>query len=443
MAFTILEVVAIIVAALVSAPLIVLAVECLAAHLPARRRSVRSSDAARPRIDVLVPAHDEAEGITATVQSILQQLLPGDRLWVIADNCRDTTAEVARRANANVLERFSADQRGKGFAINFGISHLQQNNPPDVLVMVDADCLLGPGAMESLAVRASETGRPVQGAYVMQAPAGAGPQSLVSEAAVTIKNYVRPLGLSRLGLPCLLTGSGIALPWKLVEKTSFCGSSIVEDMQLSVEFLRTRCAPLFEPAALITAPLPAKRDAAASQRRRWEHGHLQVLFSQVPQLLATAVKRLRPDLVVPALDIAVPPLSLVGAIFVMALALVTGVAVATGFWLPAAWLAAIGTVATVAVGLALWRFSQTHVSPLALASIPIYMLRKLTLYASYPFARQTAWNRTSRDLPAAARLDSPTPLPLAALSAERPSGPSAPAFADHQSSNNPRLTTAP
>ena len=51
---------------------------------------------ARPPVAVLVPAHDEAGGIVATLASITRQLRPGDRLLVVADNCSDETALLAR-----------------------------------------------------------------------------------------------------------------------------------------------------------------------------------------------------------------------------------------------------------------------------------------------------------------------------------------------------------
>ena len=90
-------------------PLAVLAVECLAALLPARP----SPDGPRPSCAVLVPAHDEEAGLPATLAALWPQLEAGDRLLVVADNCTDRTAAVARAAGAEVLERRDPDRRGK------------------------------------------------------------------------------------------------------------------------------------------------------------------------------------------------------------------------------------------------------------------------------------------------------------------------------------------
>src|SRR3954468_13749647 len=96
-------------------PLAVLPVEGLAALLPRRRAA--AADGPRPRCAVLVPAHDEEAGIARTLGDLLPQLGPGDRLVVVADNCADGTAAVARGAGAEVLERTDPDHRGKGYAL--------------------------------------------------------------------------------------------------------------------------------------------------------------------------------------------------------------------------------------------------------------------------------------------------------------------------------------
>ena len=86
-------------------PALVLFSEVAAAALPPRRHA-RVPSGPRPRVDVLVPAHErEAACIEATVAALLRQLAPGDRVIVIADNCRDETAALALRAGACVLER--------------------------------------------------------------------------------------------------------------------------------------------------------------------------------------------------------------------------------------------------------------------------------------------------------------------------------------------------
>ena len=149
-------------AVIVAIPFAVLAIEALAALLPARK----ARTGARPRCAVLVPAHDEEAGIAITVRSVRDQSAADDRIVVVADNCSDGTATAARAAGAEVSERNDPERRGKGFALDHGLGQLA-SDPPDVVVIVDADCELGPGALDALVRQAAATGRPAQGIYLI------------------------------------------------------------------------------------------------------------------------------------------------------------------------------------------------------------------------------------------------------------------------------------
>src|SRR5436189_487770 len=106
----------IVLAALMAVPFLVLAVEAIASIVPGGRDLPGAT--ARPRCAVLMPAHDEETVITAAIRNVRDQLAPGDRFIVVADNCTDATAVVARAAGIEVAERTDPDRRGKGFALD-------------------------------------------------------------------------------------------------------------------------------------------------------------------------------------------------------------------------------------------------------------------------------------------------------------------------------------
>src|ERR1051326_3854728 len=87
-------------------PVLVLLIETVAAMVPPRQHD--EQDDAAGKIAVLIPAHDEAQSIVSTISRILPQLGASDRLIVIADNCTDDTARIAKEAGATVIERFDA-----------------------------------------------------------------------------------------------------------------------------------------------------------------------------------------------------------------------------------------------------------------------------------------------------------------------------------------------
>ncbi len=383
-------------AALLLVPVAVLCVETLLALLPTRRAVPVRDDATR--VAVLVPAHDEAEGIAPVIDGIRMQLGAHDRLLVVADNCSDATATVAREHGAEVIERFHDTQRGKGYALDFGVRHLAAQ-PPDVLIVIDADCTVHAGAIDRLAARVRVTNRPVQGLDLMRAPPQAGIKAKVAEFAWLLKNQVRPRGLARIGLPCPLMGTGMALPWQALAHVQLASASLAEDMQLGIHLAQQGFAPLFEESALVTSDFPLTAAAQATQRTRWEHGHLGMILAHAPRLLLQGMLHADRNRIAMALDMGVPPLAL------LALLLVTG-------WLAglAAALAGVGVVPlclfTLALGmfalailLAWYGWGRQAISLGALLHVPLYVLGKIPHYLRFVFKREKRWVRTQRDKP--------------------------------------------
>jgi hypothetical protein len=372
----------------------VLCVEALAALVPSRR-SARGAAGPRPRAAILVPAHDEVSGIARTVSALRGELGPGDRLLVIADNCSDATAARAREAGAEVAERTDPDRRGKGYALSFGASVLDAD-PPDVVIVMDADCRVERGTLEMLARTAHESGNPTQAVYLMHA-GQRDPRAAISEFAFLLRNLVRPLGLARLGYPCQLTGTGMAFPWRLFRDAPATENFLVEDLLMGHELALLGNAPELDEHVSVGADFPTKDSASLKQRRRWEHGQLAVLLGTAPRLLLGGLRRGEAGLVALGLDALVPPLALFVVLEGGAVALSLVVALSGGSLVPLA-LAGLGASA-LAVGVgAAWLSHGRGVLRLAdLAAIPGYVLWKLPLYGS--FVKKGAhreWERTER-----------------------------------------------
>jgi cellulose synthase/poly-beta-1,6-N-acetylglucosamine synthase-like glycosyltransferase len=380
---------------LLLAPALVFALQLLMAS---KSRQPRPLAGRRPSIAVLVPAHDEAVGIVATLASIRSQLQEGDRVLVVADNCSDDTAAVAVAGGAEAISRFDSVRRGKSHALDFGVRHLALA-PLEVVIIIDADCLLADGALDQLARRSFALDRPVQALYLMHSPPGASLKGKVAEFAWTVKNWARALGYQRLGLPCQLMGSGMAFPWPLMAQAELASGHIVEDLKLGLDFARQGRAPQFCPEAQVSSVFPDNSQGAQSQRTRWEHGHLAMMVKEGPGLIAEGVRSRNRDLLALALDMCVPPLALL-----VLLSLVFGVFglllwAITGNGLP--WLLALVNLLLLgaAVLLAWSRFGRAILSLGDLAYAPVYALRKIPLYVKFLVRRQVDWVRSQRDKP--------------------------------------------
>lgn len=388
--------VALLVAVGISIPILVLLVECLLAVLAGPSKPAPATDAPRPRTAVLIPAHNEEPVIGQTLTSLNGQLGPLDRLIVIADNCADQTAALARQAGAEVFERHDLERRGKGYALAFAVEQLR-SDPPAVVLIIDADCQAHAGLVEGLARTALARGRPVQGVYLLDPPPAPSPKAAVSALAFLVKNLVRPLGMHRLGLPCHLTGAGMAFPWPILAGAKLASGNIVEDMQLGMDLAFTGTPALFCPSVKVTSQLPAKEEAATKQRTRWEHGHLQTLLANGPRLLARGLARLQPGLVGLALDLCVPPLSLLVLLWLAAMIATAALGWWTAWWVPALILVAAGALLLLAILSAWARFGRAVCPFSTLASLPVYLLWKVPVYFAFLFKPQKEWVRTERD----------------------------------------------
>ena len=83
------------------------------------------------RFAVMISARNESNVIAQLIASLKKQNYPGDMfdVFVVADNCTDNTAEVARNAGAIVYERFNTEKVGKGYALDYLIGEIFKKTP--------------------------------------------------------------------------------------------------------------------------------------------------------------------------------------------------------------------------------------------------------------------------------------------------------------------------
>ncbi len=372
-------------------PDLVITVELL---LGLRPRPLSAPDGAVPRTVVLVPAHDEGAGITGMLARTIPRLPAGARILVVADNCTDDTAALARDAGAEVAERHDAMRRGKGHALAYGRTILAAD-PPDIVIVLDADCVPDEGALARLARTARAAGRPVQANYLIEPCPTASPMVQISGFAFLVKNLVRQAGLARIGAPVVLTGSGMAFPWADFVAAPLATDDIVEDLAIGIALARIGSAPRFDPAACIWTP-PAGSGGTLGQRTRWEHGFVTTARRVTLPLLREGLAGGRPGLFWLGLHVAVPPLALLlalnGAVLlVLALGWALGASVVPVV-VDALFVALIGLGVVLAWAL----HGRGQVSGRTLLLAPAYLLWKIPIYLRLVTGAETRWVRTDR-----------------------------------------------
>jgi cellulose synthase/poly-beta-1,6-N-acetylglucosamine synthase-like glycosyltransferase len=189
----------------------------------------------------------------------------------------------------------------------------------------------------------------------------------------------------------------MAFPWSVIRSTPLASGNIVEDMQLGLDLAIAGYPPLFCSEARVTGILPQQQQAAKSQRTRWEHGHLQTLLKQVPLLLKESVRQKRFYLLALALELSVPPLSLLVMLWIAALGCALLAASLGVGWTPAILLAVEGMLILCSIVGAWAKFGRGELPLLTLLAVPFYLLWKIPLYLSFLVKPQTKWIRTERD----------------------------------------------
>jgi cellulose synthase/poly-beta-1,6-N-acetylglucosamine synthase-like glycosyltransferase len=383
-------------AALLAVPAAVLLLEVLAALLFRPHTFEGETEPSRYRIAVLIPAHNEGVGLVPTLADTKDQLRPGDRLLVVADNCTDDTAEVAASAGAEITVRSDMRRIGKGYALDWGIDRLTAD-PPAIVVVIDADCRLAPGTLDRLANACAQSQRPVQSLYLMTSPAGSAINHQVAEFAWRVKNWVRPLGLSAMALPCQLMGTGMAFPWDIIRSADLSSGFIVEDLKLGLELARAGHPPLFCPMAVVTSTFPTSAQGAKTQRHRWEQGHIGLILTKSPSLLFSAAREGNKDLLALTLDLLIPPITLL-ALLLTVMIFVTAIAALAGASLYPLAISLVSAVLMVAAAILAWaKYGRDILPPKSLALIGQYLLGKLSLYRAVLFGRRISrWIRTDR-----------------------------------------------
>jgi cellulose synthase/poly-beta-1,6-N-acetylglucosamine synthase-like glycosyltransferase len=330
----------------------------------ARMKASPSEASSPPRIAVVIPAHNEELVLAETLDSLNRQTYPRDRYMVVvvADNCTDTTARIAGKQGAFVLERFNTVERGKGYALAWAFEkllaphtdELPDRTPEDAFVIVDADTWVAPDFLEVMGRRLSDSdGAALQGYYGVLNPQG-GWRAALMQAAFDLFNHIRPLGADRLGLSVGLKGNGMAFHRTVLERAPWQGRSITEDIDYGLDLLEHHNTVVrYVPQARVLAQMPVTAAQAASQRERWERGRYRLLRERVPQLFRAGIRRGNLRLLIAALDLSIPPLAELTALLFLWGILIFGsiyLSMLPGRFWPIVWVAAVGGLLVYVLG---------------------------------------------------------------------------------------------
>lgn len=221
---------------------------------------------------VVIPAHDEANVISSSVQSLLRVDYPHNRcsIHVVADYCTDHTADNARQAGAFVHERNKGPKTGKGAAISWLFNQLLPRGDWDAVVIFDADTKVDQQFLRVMATCLSEGIPVIQGQHIICNPSN-GWFPALTWAMFLIDNRFQNFGRSNLGLSAKNMGDSICFRADILTKLGW-GEGLTEDYQLRQRLLLEGIQIKYEPKAIGYGEAPLNWDQAQRQRARWLRG---------------------------------------------------------------------------------------------------------------------------------------------------------------------------
>jgi hypothetical protein len=234
----------------------------------------------------------------------------------------------------------------------------------------------------------------VQALDLMRAPPAPAVKTASPSSRGSSRTRCRPLGYAALALPCQLMGTGMAFPWRLIQAAPLASGHIVEDLRLGFDLAAAGAPPLFCPQALVTSVFPSHsqgmrrpaRALGAGPCRRHRPGG-------AARAVARVDARLRPALAAMALDVCVPPLTMLVLVLVAQVVLDASSWAAGGAGAPLALALVALALVTARDRLAWLGFARRIVSLGELLAAPLYVVAKLPLYARFFGRGKREWVR--------------------------------------------------
>ncbi len=345
---------------------------------------------------VCIPAHDEEILLPTLLESLASLEYPKElyTIYVVADNCTDRTAQLARQyKGVRVYERFDAAKRGKGYALSWLWQRLEEQQLiHDAYVVLDADSVVVPVFLQAMDIELVRGARALQACHTVL-NVSASPSTALRWLALSLHNHLRPLGRNGIGSSSTLTGNGMCLSRELLRCHPWQAFSIVEDYQYYLTLVQNGEWVRYVPEAIVYSHMPTTFAQMRTQDVRWEAAELRQSHWRIAQQLLSSAVRLKSFICIEAaVELLTPPLSfLVSAClttFVASLLLLSP----TEMLLSVALLGGV----TTHIATAFYLLRPDWMVYKALLYAPGFMFWKLWVYFVLSRKHTGEWVRTSR-----------------------------------------------
>lgn len=242
---------------------------------------------------IVVAAHNEEQVIVQLIENLQVLRYPRELydIFVVADNCKDRTAELARGAGALVYERFNLEQRGKGYAMEWIFTKIfSLKRKYDAIAVFDADNLVHPNFLLEMNNRLCKGERVIQG-YLDAKNANDTWISGTFAISFWVVNHIWHLAKYNLGLSSVLGGTGMVIATDVLQKHGWGATCLTEDMEFTMKALLCGIRTTWAHDAIVYDEKPLTFKQSWNQRKRWAQGHFDVAARYIPRLFYEGIRQ--------------------------------------------------------------------------------------------------------------------------------------------------------
>ncbi len=239
----------------------------------------------------IIPAHNEENVVAELIESLKKQNYPEELLdiYVIADNCTDRTAEIAKKCGAIVYERFDPEKKTKGYALNWFLQQkIEENASYDAFCVFDADNIVDINFIKNMNKKLCQGEEVVQGYRDIKNPTDNWITAGYTIFYWTMNRFYH-LARYNVGLSPLINGTGFMVKFDLIKDEGWNTKTLTEDIEFSLKTIIKGKKLGWATDAIVYDEQPLGFKQSWKQRTRWTVGHIQCM-KEYTKPLALAIK---------------------------------------------------------------------------------------------------------------------------------------------------------